>query len=69
MFPEDQEEVVDSAREFIEEASIADGLEQEKKPQPDGAVPGGVGTGLESDIVAAAMEHIEEASIADGRVS
>lgn len=70
MYPENEEEIVGAAAEHIEEASIADGLEKEAKPQPTEAegVPGvEPGMGTEADAVNAAIEHIEEASIADGR--
>lgn len=70
MYPENEEQLVDSAREHIESASIADGLEDVKKEAP----AQGEGdyefcppdTTMEPDIVAAAAEHIEDAAVADG---
>lgn len=66
MYPENEKDLVDSAAEHIEEASIADGLENGAKPQPTAE---GEPEGLDSEAgkVDAAVEHIEEASIADGR--
>ncbi len=69
MFPNNEEELVGAAAEFIEDASIADGLTDKKAPVPDNELREKVGTGTEADIVGAAMEHIEDASIADGRVA
>lgn len=67
MFPNNEQELVDAAREHIESASIADGLQNDKVPTPGNELREKVGTGSEADIVGAAMEHIEDAAIADGR--
>lgn len=66
MFPNNEGQLVDAAREHIEEAAIADGLDPKKAPAPGNELRQNVGTGSEADIVGAAMEHIEDASIADG---
>ena len=67
MFPNNEEELVDAAREHIESASIADGFEDKKVPNPGNGLREEIGVGSEADIVGAAMEHIEDAAIADGR--
>ena len=64
MFPNDEGQAVDAAREHIEEASIADGLAKEKAPAPGNGLREEAGTGAE-----AAMEHVESAAVADGLVS
>lgn len=69
MFPNDEGQAVDAAREHIEEASIADGLAKEKAPAPGNGLREEAGAGAEADIVGAAMEHVESAAVADGLVS
>lgn len=69
MFPENEKDLVGAAAEHIEEAAIADGLEKERKPQPeqvDAGLPKDITS--EDEIVAAAAEHIEEAAVANGQV-
>lgn len=71
MYPEDEKQVVDAAAEHIEDAAIADGLENGAKPRPhqdDADSTGEPWTGSEEDRLEAAEAHIEGASIADGRV-
>ncbi len=64
-----QAEKVGAAAEHIEEASIADGFEKERKPVPEQVGEPPVDSeGLEPGIVGAAAEHIEDAAIANGQV-
>ena len=66
MFPNDEGQLVDAAREHIEEAAIADGLDPKKAPAPTNDLREDVGEGSQAAVVGAAMEHIEDASVADG---
>lgn len=70
MYPNDENDLVASAAEHIEEASIADGRAEKPKAQPAaGTAEAPTGEyGTQEGAVGAAEEYIESAAVADGRV-
>ena len=69
-YPENERDLVASAAEHIEAASVADGLNKHPKPAPAEPELGKPeGTGLEPGIVAGAAEYIAEAAVANEQVT